>query len=49
MLQICSGKMFQREIEYRNNLRGVLYTNLRLSRDKRLETDAGSLLSVVVK
>lgn len=45
MLQICSGKMFQREIEYRNNLRGVLYTNLRLSRDKRLETDAGSLLS----
>lgn len=45
MLQICSGKMFQREIEYRNNLRGVLYTNLRLNRDKRLETDAGSLLS----
>ncbi|EIO4079087.1 hypothetical protein LQK60_004291 [Vibrio vulnificus] len=45
MLQICSGKMFQREIEYRNNLRGVLYTNLRLKQDKRLETDAGSLLS----
>ena len=45
MLQICSGKMFQREIEYRNNLRGVLYTNLRLNRDKRLETEAGSLLS----
>ncbi len=45
MLQICSGKMFQRGIEYRNNLRGVLYTNLRLNRDKKLETDAGSLLS----
>ncbi|MGF1719122.1 hypothetical protein L4D20_03650 [Vibrio kyushuensis] len=45
MLQICSGKMFQRDIEYRNNLRGILYTNLRLNRDKKLDTEAGSLLS----
>lgn len=45
MLQICSGKMFQRDVEYRNNLRGILYTNLRLNRDKKLDTEAGSLLS----
>lgn len=44
MLQICSGKMFQREIEYRNNLRGVIYTNLNLGRDEKIETKAGSLL-----
>tara|TARA_B100000315_G_scaffold260898_1_gene327005 strand:- start:11778 stop:13466 length:1689 start_codon:yes stop_codon:yes gene_type:complete len=37
--------MFQRDVEYRNNLRGILYTNLRLNRDKKLDTEAGSLLS----
>ncbi|WP_404396208.1 hypothetical protein [Pseudoalteromonas phenolica] len=37
--------MFQRNVEYRNNLRGILYTNLILSRDKKLVTEAGSLLS----
>lgn len=45
MLQICSGKIFQRDVEYRNNLRGILYTNLRLNRDKKLDTEVGSLLS----
>lgn len=44
MLQICSGKLFQREVEYRNQLRGVIYTNLRLTRNKELHTVAGSLL-----
>lgn len=44
MLQICSGKLFQRNVEYRNQLRGVIYTNLRLPRDETLQTVAGSLL-----
>ena len=45
MLQICSGKLFQKEVQYRNNLRGVIYTNLRLFRDTKIDTAAGSLLS----
>jgi len=45
MLQISSGKLFQKSVGYRNNLRGVIYTNLKLARDKRIKTDAGSLLS----
>jgi hypothetical protein len=45
MLQICSGKLFQRDVEYRSNLRGVIYTNLLLYRDEKIDTEAGSLLS----
>jgi hypothetical protein len=45
MLQICSGKLFQRDIEYRNHVRGIIYTNLMLSREKKVDTEAGSLLS----
>lgn len=46
MLQICSGKLFQREVEYKNNLKGVIYTNLWLMRDDKIETDAGLLIGV---
>ncbi|OBU25583.1 hypothetical protein [Photobacterium aquimaris] len=47
MLQICSGKLFQDTVEYRNQLRGIIYTNLRFGfgRDEKLDTEAGSLLS----
>lgn len=45
MLQIGSGKLFQREAEYRNNLKGVIYTNLRLIGDEKLETMAGSVVA----
>lgn len=45
MLQICSGKLFQNDIEYRNNLRGVIYTNLKLFGDQKIETQAGVMLS----
>lgn len=45
MLQICSGKLFQNEVQYRNNLRGVIYTNLRLFSDRRIDTVVGSILS----
>ncbi|MEZ8369766.1 hypothetical protein AB6C94_10055 [Vibrio splendidus] len=44
MLQICSGKLFQQEVEFRNNLRGVIYTNLNLGIDEKIETKAGCLL-----
>lgn len=44
MLQIKSGKLFTREPEHRNELRGILYTNLRLGRDEPIETVAGRLL-----
>lgn len=43
MLQICSGKLFHREVEFRNNLRGIIYTNLNLGRDEKIETNAGCL------
>ncbi|OTG62435.1 hypothetical protein [Acinetobacter silvestris] len=43
MLQICSGKLFSKGVKYRNNLKGVIYTNLRITRDKRLDTAVGSL------
>ena len=43
MLQICSGKLFHNDVEYRNNLKGIIYTNLRLIREKRIETVAGSV------
>ena len=44
MLQICSGKLFQRDVEYKNYLRGIIYTNLRFDRDITIDTAAGSLL-----
>ncbi|MCZ4336400.1 hypothetical protein [Shewanella colwelliana] len=44
VLQICSGKLFQNDIEYRNNLRGVIYTNLKLFGDEKIETQAGVML-----
>ncbi|MBJ7301589.1 hypothetical protein JHC44_14185, partial [Marinobacter salarius] len=44
MLQIGSGKLFQREAEHENHLRGVIYTNLKLRREQEIETDAGTIL-----
>ena len=44
MLQIASGKLFGRKPGQRNELRGVLYTNLRMY-DRTIETAAGRLLS----
>ncbi|AIY36974.1 hypothetical protein BA71_02154 [Acinetobacter baumannii LAC-4] len=46
MLQICTGKLFTRDIEYRNNLKGIIYTNLKLFRDEKIQTKAGTILSV---
>ena len=46
MLQIASGKLFQSEPGQRNELRGVLYTNLCLYADMPIETAAGRLLPV---
>jgi hypothetical protein len=47
MLQICSGKLFKNTVEYRNHLRGMIYTNLQFGfgREEKLDTEAGSLLS----
>lgn len=47
MLQICSGKLFKNPVEYRNQLRGIIYTNLRFGfgQEEKLDTEAGSLLS----
>lgn len=44
MLQICSGKLFEREAGRRNELRGVIYTNLRIYRETSIETAAGRIL-----
>jgi hypothetical protein len=45
MLQINSGKLYQRGVGRRNNLRGVLYTNLNMmAHDEPIVTLAGSLL-----
>jgi hypothetical protein len=44
MLQIGSGKLFIRAPERRNELRGILYSNLRLGAEKPIETAAGRLL-----
>ncbi|MDE0527529.1 MAG: hypothetical protein OXH85_02390 [Truepera sp.] len=44
MLQIASGKLFTKAPIQRNELRGVLYTNLFLFGDKPIETVAGRLL-----
>lgn len=46
MLQIISGKLFTREPEHRNELRSILYTNLRVVREKPIETAAGRLMPV---
>ena len=44
VLQIASGKLFRKKPGQRNELRGVLYTNLRMY-DRVIETSAGRLLS----
>ncbi len=46
MLQISTGKLFSRDIGYRNNLKGIIYTNLRLFRDDKIQTKAGSIFFV---
>lgn len=43
MLQIASGKLFQSEPGQRNELRGIVYTNL-LLHGRTIETEAGRLL-----
>jgi len=45
MLQINTGKLFTREIERTNELRGVLYTNARLPWRRDVVTAAGTLRS----
>ncbi len=45
MLQIASGKLFTQAPGRRNELRGVLHTNLVLLGDKPVETAAGRLLA----
>lgn len=45
MLQIASGKLFTHDAAQRNELRGVLFTNLQLYRRPPIETAAGRLLS----
>ena len=44
MLQIASGKLFSKEPGQRNELRGVVYTNLQLYGREPIETAAGRLL-----
>ena len=44
MLQIASGKLFSKEPGQRNELRGVVYTNLQIYGRKPIETAAGRLL-----
>ncbi len=43
MLQISSGKLYQNGIGRENVLTGVIYTNLRIIPEKRIETAAGSI------
>ena len=45
MLQIASGRLFSRPAAQRNELRGVLYTNLQLFDRPAIETAAGRFLS----
>lgn len=45
MLQINTGKLFVRKPEYVNELRGILYTNLRLVGTAKIETAAGTILA----
>lgn len=42
MLQIASGKLFSYPAQHKNELRGVLYTNIRFS-DDLIETAAGNI------
>ena len=44
MLQIASGKLFANKPAQRNELRGVVYTNLQLYGREPIETVAGRLL-----
>ena len=44
MLQIASGKLFTNEPAQRNELRGVVYTNLQLYGREPIETATGRLL-----
>lgn len=44
MLQIASGKLFTKKPAQRNELRGVVYTNLQLYDREAIETAAGRLL-----
>jgi len=46
MLQISTGKLFSRDIGHRNNLKGIIYTNLKLFRDDKIQTKAGSIFFV---
>lgn len=43
MLQICSGKLFSREVGFRNDLKGIIYTNLKLIPDQIIKTNLGTL------
>ncbi len=43
MLQINTGKLFKRDIERSNNLRGVLYSNAWLLLTDDIVTKAGTL------
>ena len=45
MLQIGSGKLYENGIGCENLLRGVIYSNLRMFREHKIETIAGSILS----
>lgn len=45
MLQICTGKLFEREYEYKNLLKGIIYTNLKFNRENKIVTEAGSIES----
>ena len=44
MLQIASGKLFAQAAGQRNELRGVIHTNLQLMGSKPISTDAGRLV-----
>lgn len=43
VLQIGSGKLFTRDVEYHNKLKGVIYSNLHLMAEDHIETDTGSI------
>lgn len=44
MLQISSGKLYQNGVGRENALTGVIYSNLRIFSENRIETAAGSIL-----
>lgn len=48
MLQINTGKLYSRDVERTNQLRGVLFSNLELRSDTPLKTAAGTLLGADV-